>query len=187
LRVLSVGGGADRNFPRLYRGWQQEILDIDPAVKPDICCDALKMASLKANQYDAIYCSHNLEHFHKHEVPQVLAGFTHVLKPAGFAQIAVPDMAALFAAVVNGDIDDEWYRVSAGPITFHDVIYGWGRQIARGNDYYCHKTGFTERSLTRALKRAQFTTVLTATDGCNLHAYAFRQKPTKGKLASMGL
>jgi predicted SAM-dependent methyltransferase len=42
-----------------------------------------------------VYCSHNLEHYYHHEVPRVLAGSLHVLKPHGFAEIRVPDVEAV--------------------------------------------------------------------------------------------
>jgi hypothetical protein len=189
MRVLNVGGGASREIPVTYRGWVQDLLDIDPNVKPDILCDAKLMRKLPAARYDAVFCSHNLEHFYKHEVPVVLDGFGHVLKPNGFAQIAVPDMVALFEIIVSGqrDIEDSWYVSPGGPITFHDVLYGWGRQVEQGNLFYCHKTGFTRKSLTKVLRRAKFASVFVATDGFSLHAYAFKVKPTKARLRSLGL
>ena len=189
MRVLNVGGGTNRQLPKQYTGWEQDVLDIDPHVKPDILCDAKLMRKLPAATYDAVFCSHNLEHFHKHEVPQVLGGFQHVLKSTGFAHIAVPDLLALMETVVtqHKDIDDTWYIPPAGPISFHDVLYGWGKQIVQGNHYFCHKTGFSEKSLTKALKQARFTKVYTASDGCNLYAFAFKSKPTKAQLQRAGV
>jgi SAM-dependent methyltransferase len=187
--VLNVGGGPSREVPRVYRGWTQRLLDIDPAVKPDVLCDARQMSRLRPNQYDAIYCSHTLEHFHRHEVPSVLQGFHRVLQPTGFAQIIVPDMNQVFKAIVEGgkDINDVWYTSPGGPITFHDVIYGWGRAVANGNAYYCHKTGFTEDSLTSALLRAGYTSVRTAADTRgNLHSFAFKAKPKRALLEELG-
>lgn len=187
-RVLNVGGGAGRDLPPTFKTYKQDLLDIDPAVRPDIVCDAKKMRTLPAARYDAVYCSHTLEHFYKHEVPQVLAGFLHVLKPSGFANIAVPDMRSLFKAVANRDIDETWYRTPGGPISFHDVIYGWGAQVRQGNVYYCHKTGFTEKSLAKALRASGFASVMTAVDeGANLHAFAFKAKPSREKLKGLGL
>ncbi len=77
--------------------------------------------------------------------------------------------------------------MTAGPISFHDVIYGWGKMVANGNLHYCHKTGFTEQSLTKALHEAKFKPVMTASDGMNLHAYAFKEKPAKVLLQRLGL
>jgi len=186
MRVLNVGGGTGREIPRHYKGWEQHVLDIDPNVGAEIVCDAKEMRTLKAAQYDAIFCSHNLEHFYRHEVPTVLAGFRHVLKADGFAQIAVPDLMALVRDMT--DPDAVWYRTGAGvPITFHDVLYGWDAVMSKGNLFYAHKCGFSRESLTRVLRKAGFAKVLTAVDGYNVHAFAFQQKPTKARLELLGL
>ena len=185
--VLNVGGGSSRDLPSAFKGWDQHLLDIDPAVNPDICLDAKEMRSIKA-RYDAVYCSHNLEHFYRHEVPVVLDGFVHVLRPSGFAQIAVPDVEAVMRAMLDGghDIESTWYMASAS-VSFHDVLYGWNKAMAGGNLFYAHKCGFTEKSLTKALKAAKFKSVFVAKDGYSLHAYAFKSTPTKAQLQRLGL
>lgn len=63
-------------------------------VLPDVVCDARQLSQLPRATYDAVYCSHNLEHYYRHDVPKVLAGFSHVLKVGGFVHIIVPDMGA---------------------------------------------------------------------------------------------
>lgn len=186
-KVLNVGGGPDRNLPALYKGWQQLTLDIDPAVQPDVLCDAKEMHKLKRESYDAIFCSHNLEHFYRHEVPQVLRGFQHVLRPDGFVDIRVPNMTALFEAIRDRDINDTYYTVPAGNISFHDVLYGWGKQVSNGNLYYSHKTGFTEKSLIKVLRDAKFKRVMTATDDLNIYAYGFKGHAPKSLLQRLGI
>ncbi len=187
-KVLNVGGGANRGMPKEYEGWHQDLLDIDPDVKPDLLCDAKEMRTLQPSSYDAVFCSHTLEHFYRHEIPQVLAGFLHVLKPTGFAHVIVPDMTGLFQAIAGKDIHDVWYESAAGPITFHDVIYGWGQEIQRGNLYYCHKTGFTDKSLAAAMRQAGFQTVMLAQDGgWNLYGFGFKAKPEEAQLIELGL
>jgi len=184
-RVLNVGGGANRTVPSIYAGWDQDLLDINPNVKPDILCDAKELRTLNAGKYDAVFCSHNLEHFHRHEVPAVLAGFLHVLKRDGFAHIAVPDMEAVLGELVRGnhDINDTFYHAGPHAISFHDVIYGWGREVASGNAFYAHKTGFTQKSMAKALGKAGFVKVLTANDGAaNIIAFAFKQKPSVDRM-----
>lgn len=169
--VLNVGGGRNRNLPNKYEGWQQVVIDIDPSVEPDIIGDALKLTELPANQYEAVYCSHALEHFYQHDVPTVLAGFLHVLVPDGGVDIAVPDLTGLMRVMRDRDLDinDVWYRAS-GPVTFHDVLYGWGLALRRGNMHYAHKCGFTELSISAALVTAGFQEVETASDGLNIFA-----------------
>jgi ubiquinone/menaquinone biosynthesis C-methylase UbiE len=186
--VLNVGGGG-RHLPKEYEGWDQDLLDIDPKVEPDILCDAKDMRKI-TKKYDAVFCSHNLEHFYRHEVPQVLGGFQHVLKNDGFAHIIVPDLSSLVEAIAKGglDIDDPYYHLGDGTkISFHDVLYGWGRVMKQGNLFYAHKCGFTEKSLSRELTRAEFHKVMTASDGHNIHAYAFKQNPTSAQKRQLGL
>ncbi|KFL37419.1 class I SAM-dependent methyltransferase [Arenimonas donghaensis] len=190
-RVLNVGGGSkDIPLPPQYAGFTQVLLDIDPTGQPDICCDARELATLEAAQFDAVYCSHNLEHYHRHEVHGVLAGFRHVLKPDGFAQIRVPDIPAVMKSVVERglDLEDTLYDSPAGPISVLDVVYGLGRQIqASGVDFYAHKTGFSNRSLTRALERAGFSRSFSALGNFEINALAFTGEPSPEARALFGL
>lgn len=160
--VLNVGGG-HRNIalPKHYADWHRLMLDIDPKADPDVLLDARKLATLPAGQFDAVYCSHNLEHYHEHEVGAVLAGFAHVLKqPAGFVEIRVPDVYAIAVEIATRgrELDEVLYTSPAGPIRLIDVLYGYSRAIEQsGVDFYAHKTGFTRATLRRALHAAGFT------------------------------
>jgi SAM-dependent methyltransferase len=164
-RVLNVGGGSKTiGIPEHYRGWQHLLLDVDARGEVDVVLDARDLELLEPGQIDAVYCSHNLEHYYAHDVRRVLAGFAHVLKPEGFVEIRVPDIEAVARAMLERgmDIEDTLYVAPVGPITVRDVFYGYGREIEQsGQDFYAHKTGFTRTSLTRALEGAGFTTVRT--------------------------
>lgn len=181
MRVLNVGGGPSRELPARYKGWTQILLDIDETVQPDLCADALTLKSNKgqAGKYDAVFCSHNLEHFYRHDVPAVLAGFLHVLKPSGYAEVAVPNVAFLMEQVVKGerDIMDTWYHAGPNPISFHDVLYGWDAAMSRGNTYYAHKCGFSPASLNKVLQDAGFETVYVFDEGPNVVAFAYKKTP----------
>lgn len=159
-RLLNVGGNSRSiPIPQHYRGWEHLILDIDPACSPDVLCDARDLGTLPAGQFDAIYCSHNLEHFFAHDVPRVLAGFRHVLQPDGFAEIRVPDIGALIRKVAaeDLDLDAELYVAPAGPVRVLDILYGYGPKIAAsGVDFFAHKTGFSRNTLKRTLAVAGF-------------------------------
>lgn len=190
-RVLNVGGG-DKSIglPKQYAGYEHVLLDIDPAGGPDIVCDARRLDTLAPAQFDAVYCSHNLEHYHRHDVPKVLAGFLHVLRPDGFAQIRVPDMQEVMRQAVERrlEIDDTLYDSPAGPISVLDVIYGFGVQIERsGNDFYAHKTGFSNRSLTRALQAAGFARSFSGLGNLEINALAFKGEPAAEIRALFGL
>jgi SAM-dependent methyltransferase len=182
-KLLNVGGNNKQiRIPDYYSTFEHLILDIDPVGKPDIVCDARTMKTLPGGQFDAIYCSHNLEHFFAHDVTRVLSGFLHVLRPDGVAEIRVPDLDLLMKTYVERkmDIEDVLYQSGAGPILVRDVLYGFGKQIERsGVDFYAHKTGFTQKSLARALFNAGFKSTLRRPGRqFELLIYAFPDRPT---------
>jgi len=189
--VLSVGGSSrEVPLPREYDGWRIVVLDIDATRGPDIVCDARELTRIEAAQYDAVYCSHNLEHYFEHEVPCVLGGFLHVLKPAGFVHIRVPDMGALVRTVAeqNLDIDDVLYGSPAGPIRVKDVIYGYAVEIARsGSDFFAHKTGFTRKSLKTTLRDCGFPYTFVRGAELEIVALGFAEKPDAYATALFGL
>jgi len=193
MRVLNVGGNSKTiPIPAHYGGWEHLLLDIDPRGQPDIVCDARELTTLEAGQFNAVYCSHNLEHYYRHDGARVLRGFLHVLNDEGFAEIHVPDLAAVMREVVarGMDLEDVLYRSPAGPITARDVIYGWGVEIERsGQDFFAHKTGFTPKSLGMALKRAGFSEIklFVGEARFEVRAYAFKTVPTQEQRALLRL
>jgi hypothetical protein len=79
----------------------------------------------------------------------------------------------------NLDIEDVLYVSPAGPIKVHDVFYGFGIEIARsGLDFYAHKSGFTEKSLRKAVTDAGFPVCCIVKGFNELRAFAFRAPPT---------
>ena len=190
-KVLNVGGNSKKiPLPLQYAGWEHVLLDIDPRGSPDIVCDARELSSLPGSIFDSVYCSHNLEHYYRHDVEKVLAGFAHVLKDDGFVYICVPDMDELFQTVVKDklDIDDFLYQSPAGPITVRDVIYGYGLEIERsGNDFFAHKTGFTQKSIFLTLQTAGFLWVFTGAGNLEITAFAFKNEPGEYAEKLLGL
>src|ERR1700687_1151786 len=192
-RVLNVGGGSkDIPLPPHYGNWRHDLLDIDPKGKPDVVCDARELHTLAAGQYDAVYCSHNLEHYYPHDGPKVLKGFLHVLKPDGFAEIRVSDLNSVMKRVVesNLDIEDVLYQSPGGPILVRDVFYGWGKQVeASRADFYVRKIGFRALYLEGMLRRSGFSNVyvFVAEDAFEIRAVAFKKEPTPSQRVLLGL
>lgn len=180
-KVLNVGGNNKKiPIPAIYNGWEHLLLDIDPKSGADIVLDARELLSSPGDKYDSVYCSHNLEHYYRHDVLKVLAGFRHVLKKDGFVMIIVPDLGEAMKYMVKKgiDIDDFLYQSSGGPITVKDVIYGHGQLIENNrNDFFVHKNGFTQKSLRETLKNAIFEKIYTATEGFQLIAVALMGHP----------
>ena len=191
MKLLNVGGGSKSTpIPPEYAGFEHLLLDIDPAVSPDVLLDGRRLGELPGEQFDAVYCSHNLEHYFRHDVPKVLAGFHHVLKPGGFAQIRVPDLLELMGRVVQGNLDLEQtlYVSPAGPIAPLDVIYGLGRQIeASGVDFFAHKTGFSAQSLSRAVEAAGFSPNFARVADLEINLIAFKGTPNPDHLRRFGI
>lgn len=181
-KVLNVGGNSKKiPIPAQYDGWEHVLLDIDPKGHPDVVCDARDLTNLPGAEYNSVYCSHNLEHYYRHDVEKVLAGFLHILKDDGCAYIRVPDMGELMQIVAQRglDIDDFLYQSPAGPITVSDVIYGYGEEIKKsGNDFYAHKTGFTQKSLRTILLNAGFPFVYIYVGNLEISAFAFKSQPS---------
>ena len=190
-RVLNVGGGSKSvPIPTYYDGWEHLLLDIDPRGHPDICADARELSAVPGKQFDAVYCSHNLEHYYAHHTQRVLSGFLHVLRDDGFADIRVPDMEAVMAHVVASglDVEDVLYVSPAGPITVRDVIYGYGVEMERtGNEFYAHKTGFTQRSLENALMMSGFRKTFIAKHDFQVDALSFVGEPNALQREMFGL
>jgi len=182
-RVLDVGSGSrEIPLPLHFAGWTRLLLDIDPGMRPDLALDARELARLGPALFDAVYCSHNLEHYYAHDVGRILQGFVHVLKPGGFVEVRVPDLAAVareFTAA-GRELDGVLYDSPAGPITARDVIYGLERWIeSSGKDFFAHKTGFTRSTLERALGAAGLSHVhwLEPLGPYEIHAVALAAPP----------
>lgn len=186
MRVLNVGGNTKAiPIPPHYDGWEHVLLDVDPVVAPDICLDARDLIDLEGEKFDAVYCSHNLEHFYAHDVARVVEGIHHVLTDDGFAHIVVPDIVEALRLVNAAGIDlsDELYVSPAGPVSVIDMLYGMQSLVASGYEFFAHKTAFTKKSLTAALDRFPFITGGTA--NLNLTAFAFKREPDTLTLLSL--
>lgn len=191
MRVLNVGGSSKSiPLPKMFEGWDQTMLDIDPLSDADLICDARALVeTMDPEFFDGIHCSHNLEHYYRHDVPKVLAGFHHVLRADGFVHIQVPNMKFVCAQIAAGaDIEDVAYISAAGPIRYVDMMYGLGAYIAMsGHDFMCHKNGFTEISLGNLLIGAGFPFVFIGSNGTELWAYCFKNKPSEQQISHLNL
>ena len=167
--VLHVGCGpaAPGRLPDAFfpdGQWREIRLDIDPLAAPDIVASITDMAAVPDASVYAVWSSHNLEHLFAHEVPAALAEFRRVLRPGGFALITVPDLQSVAARVAEDRLAEPAYLSPAGPVSPLDMLYGHGAQIATGNAFMAHRTGFTARSLEAALVAVGFPLVRVVRD-----------------------
>ena len=190
--VLNVGGGSrDIPIPARYHGWTHVLLDIEARAGVDVVADARELlATQPPPKYDAVYCAHNLEHYHRHDAVRVARGFAHVLKDDGFAEVVVPDVLQVIRLVAarGMELDDVLYTSDAGPILVRDVLWGYHVEIERsGNDFYAHKTGFTNASLNLLIQRAGFRRTFSGLGNLEINLLAFRQEPDAARKAAFGL
>lgn len=189
--VINVGGGTKAiSIPPQYDGWQQILLDMDPKGSPDIVLDARQLHTLAPGTYDAAFCSHNLEHYHRHHGVEVLRGIHHVLKADGFLEVHVPDVGEVIRLVAqnNLDVDDHLYTAPCGPILVRDVLWGYHVEIERsGRDYYAHKTGFTPKSLVNFVAPLGFPFQVVRRQNLAIAALFFKQHPTEEQQRLFGI
>jgi hypothetical protein len=59
-----------------------------------------------------------------------------------------------------------------------DVIYGFSVEIERsGQDFFAHKTGFTEQSLSKVLHQSGFQKQYSVTGNLEIEVVAFKTEP----------
>lgn len=190
--VLNVGGeNKNKLLPAYYTGWEQVLLDLNPHPDVDLLKDARYLHQEPPHTYDAVYCAHNLEHYDAHEVPLVLQGFQHVLKPDGFAHIVVPDLVSFLKVHLQSESD--LHKVVGhcdyGPVRVVDVIYGHQAEIEKRNSPgHHHKNAFGSDSLKQALAPF-FEAVYVArhVTQFELHALGFIAQPSAQQKERFGL
>jgi predicted SAM-dependent methyltransferase len=183
-RVLNAGSGTytPERLHVAFRHpeWTEVRLDIDERAMPDITGSIVDLSAIANASFDAIWCSHNLEHLYTHEVGKALSEFCRVLKPDGFALITTPDLEAIAELIVAGRVEEVAYPSPAGPITALDMLYGLSVSIARGNLFMSHHTGFTADRLGRLLIANGFTEAF-ATRGKVFDLWALALMPQANK------
>lgn len=147
--LLHVGCGGDA-LPAWLGKYHEIRLDIDAGHDPHIVRDMRDLTGIGI--FNAIYCSHALEHLSPHEVVPTLKGFRDALHAGGALILFVPDLEEVRAT------EDVLFHAPCGPITGLDLIYGY-RKMLKDKPCMAHKTGFTQATLANALTEAGFSKV----------------------------
>jgi SAM-dependent methyltransferase len=162
-RVLVNVGCGPRNggaLPRYFDGWRQLRVDIDPSVQPDILADLTDLSPIPDGSADAVWAAHCVEHLYEHQVKVALAEFRRVLREDGFVCVIVPDLQTVAQYVAADRSHETLYDSPAGPVTAHDVVFGFGAAIAGGRTSMAHRCGFTPTMLQRCFSELPYGEVL---------------------------
>jgi SAM-dependent methyltransferase len=159
---INAGSGAPQNsrLPKLFRKWRQIRIDVNPETEPDVVANIADLSAIPDASADAVWSAHCMEHLFAYEVPAALAEFRRVLRKTGFACIIVPDLQAIAHWVANDRLHETIYESAAGPITAHDMLWGFGPAIADGNRAMAHHCGFTPTLFLECLKDAGFSEIV---------------------------
>lgn len=147
-------------LPAYFDDWQVYRVDLDPACKPDLIASITDLSAIPDGVADAVWSAHCVEHLYAHEVGRALNEFWRILADDGFACIIVPDLQSVASHVAADQLHEVLYESPAGPITAHDILFGFGAAIARGNTSMAHKCGFTPSAMMQCLRSAPFAEVI---------------------------
>lgn len=156
--------------------WNEQRLDIDPSVSPDVVGTMTDMSAVPTGSVQAVFSSHNIEHLYPHEVPLALAEFSRVLSDDGFVVITCPDLKSVCKLIAEDKLTEPAYVSPAGPIAPIDILYGHRPPMARGNLFMSHRCGFTEKVLVATLQAAGFKTMASITRPMHFELWALASK-----------
>jgi hypothetical protein len=152
-----LGGG---RLPPMFKEWEQIRVDVDPQVHPDILASVTDLSAIPEGYADALWTAHCVEHLDLHDVTRALREFYRVLADDGFGIIIVPDLQAIANYIATDRLHEVIYNSAAGPITAHDMIYGFGAAIARGQASMAHRCGFTPTMMLQRLQEVPFAEIV---------------------------
>lgn len=158
---LHVGCGHKnkKNTTPEFSNWNELRFDIDASVAPDLIGSMTDMTSVESGSVDAVFSSHNIEHLYPHEIPVALAEFHRVINSDGFIVITCPDLQSVCQLIAEDKLLEPAYISPAGPIAPLDILFGHRPQIAKGNHFMAHKSGFTQSVLSSLIQACGFKNV----------------------------
>lgn len=177
---LNLGSGPKDSawLPAMFADWRELRVDSDPKAAPDLLADITDLSAIETGSVDAIWSAHCLEHLYLHQVTGAIAEMHRILADDGFMCLIVPDLQVLAEYIVNDKLHEVVYQSAAGPVTAHDILFGYGPYLARGLNGMAHRCGFTPGVLVRELQKSPFAEIiLRRRPGQELAAVARKRPP----------
>lgn len=170
---LNVGCGTDYREGYINIDGSSSSFKVDKRI--DLCSESL-LDSFEHDSVDYILANDIIEHFFHWEAVKVLKEFYAILKPFGKCEIRVPDTE---------------YIIKSWRLPFSqkmNMLYG-GQDFPQGDNkkmndsrktfpqYFCHKYGWTRKTMEQELTGIGFSKIKTQRSGVNFIVFA--EKPSK--------
>ena len=178
--LLNLGSGPKDSawLPAMFAEWRELRVDSDAKSAPDLLADITDLSAIETGSVDAIWSAHCLEHLYLHQVAGAIAEMHRILADDGFMCLIVPDLQVLAEYIVNDKLHEVVYQSAAGPVTAHDILFGYGPYLARGLNGMAHRCGFTPSVLVGELQKSPFAEIiLRRRPGQELAAVARKRPP----------
>jgi SAM-dependent methyltransferase len=156
--LVNVGCGPreESGVPAYFDSWRQVRVDNDASVGPDLLADLTDLSPIADGSVDAVWAAHCIEHLYEHQVRGALREFRRILRDDGFVCVVVPDLQTVAHYLVADRLHEVLYESPAGPVTPHDIFFGFGAAIAGGRTSMAHRCGFTPGMLERCFHELPF-------------------------------
>ena len=160
--LVNLGSGPKGStwLPAMFADWRELRVDTEASAAPDLLADITDLSAIETGSIDAIWSAHCLEHLFLHQVAGAIAEMHRILADDGFLCLIVPDLQVLAEYIVNDKLHEVVYQSAAGPVTAHDILFGYGPYIARGQAGMAHRCGFTPGLLVRELQKTPFAEII---------------------------
>ena len=160
--LVNLGSGPKGStwLPAVFSNWRELRVDVDAKVSPDILADITDLSAIESGSVDAVWSAHCLEHLYLHQVGQAVMEAYRILTDDGFFCMIVPDLQMIADYIGTDRLHEVVYQSPAGPVTAHDMIYGFGLALAQGSPAMAHRCGFTPTLLLQKLQEAPFAEIV---------------------------
>jgi predicted SAM-dependent methyltransferase len=160
--LVNLGSGPKRlsRLPAVLAEWREFRVDIDPTSAPDLLADLTDLSAINSGSADVVWAAHCIEHLYLHEVTKALEEARRILADDGFLCVIVPDLQSIASYLETDRLLDTVYESPAGPVTAHDMMFGFSRDLASGHPRMAHNCGFTAGVLLRKLREAHFVDIV---------------------------
>jgi SAM-dependent methyltransferase len=160
--LVNLGSGPKGNtwLPTMFADWRELRVDVDAQTAPDILADITDLSAIESGSVDAVWAAHCVEHLYIHQVAGAVVEAHRILADDGFLVVIVPDLQAI-AEFISGDrLHEMVYESQAGPVTAHDIVFGYAPSLAQGHSSMAHNCGFTPTLLLHQIQQAPFAEIV---------------------------